>query len=79
MAAAPGRVETGWGPFDFRSDRAPAEGEAIETVFLGHAVEGRVRPQRGALVARFHPDQPIETGQKIGVSVRPEEVALLPA
>lgn len=95
----PGRVETEWGSFDFRSDVATAEGDAItvavrpenvrlvetggaegeviETVFLGECVECRVRLGNGDLVARMHPDQPIEIGQKIGVSVRPEDVALL--
>jgi ABC-type sugar transport system ATPase subunit len=60
------------------TDRA-AEGEVADIVFLGEAVECRVRLGRSALVARIHPDQPVEPGAKVGVVIRPEDVAILPA
>lgn len=63
------------------TDGAPdmPEGEVVETVFLGESVECRVRLGQSDLVARIHPDQPVEAGEKIGVLIRPEDVAILSA
>lgn len=55
------------------------QGEVVDTVFLGEAVECRVKLGNSDLVARIHPDQPVEVGAKIGVLIRPEDVALLSA
>jgi iron(III) transport system ATP-binding protein len=56
-----------------------AEGEVLETVFLGECVECRVRLGNSDLVARIHPDQPVDIGNRIGVRIRPEDVAILSA
>ena len=56
-----------------------AEGEVADMVFLGEAVECRVRLGRSALVSRIHPDQPVAPGGRVGVVIRPEDVAILPA
>ena len=56
-----------------------AEGEVVETVFLGECVECRVRLGNADIVARVHPSQPVEVGARMGVNIRPEDVALLSA
>lgn len=56
-----------------------AEGEILEIVFLGECLECRVRFGEGDLVARVHPAQPVDVGARVGVSVRPEDVAILSA
>jgi iron(III) transport system ATP-binding protein len=48
-------------------------------VFLGECVECRVRLGNSDLVARIHPDQPVDIGNRIGVRIRPEDVAILSA
>ncbi len=53
------------------------QGEITDTVFLGESVECRVRLGNSDLVARIHPDQPVAVGEKIGVLIRPEDVAIL--
>ncbi|WP_323766616.1 ABC transporter ATP-binding protein [Marinovum sp.] len=53
------------------------QGEVIDTVFLGESVECRVRLGNSDLVARIHPDQPVEEGKAIGVMIRPKDVAIL--
>ncbi|MFD0981074.1 ABC transporter ATP-binding protein [Tropicimonas aquimaris] len=56
-----------------------AAGEVLETVFLGDSVECRVRLGNSDIVARVHPNQPLGVGDKIGVVVRPDDVAILKA
>lgn len=60
-----------------KGEDSQAEGEVIETVFLGESVECRVRVGNGDLVARVHPGQPVKVGDRMGVAIRPEDVALL--
>ncbi|MAQ82296.1 MAG: Fe3+/spermidine/putrescine ABC transporter ATP-binding protein [Maritimibacter sp.] len=52
-------------------------GEVVETVFLGECVECRVRLGNGDLVARIHPGQAVAVGDRVGVQIAPEDVALL--
>lgn len=54
-------------------------GDVMDTVFLGEAVECRVRLGASHLIARIHPDQPVHVGGKIGVQIRPADVAILSA
>ncbi len=54
-----------------------AEGEVVETVFLGECIECRVRVGDADLVARVHPRDAVDVGQRTGVEIRPEDVALL--
>ncbi len=56
-----------------------AEGEVTEIVFLGEALECRVRCGKADLVARVHPAQAVEVGAKVGVVVLPGDVAILSA
>jgi iron(III) transport system ATP-binding protein len=56
-----------------------ALGEVSDIVFLGEALECRVRLGQSSLVARIHPDQPVEIGGKVGVVVKPQDVAILSA
>jgi iron(III) transport system ATP-binding protein len=60
-------------------DVSVPKGEIVETIFLGECVECRVRIGNADMLARVHPDQPIEIGQSIGVVIRPEDVAILSA
>jgi iron(III) transport system ATP-binding protein len=55
------------------------QGKVIDTVFLGESVECRVQLGNSDLVARIHPDQPVQIGSSIGVLIRPEDVAILPS
>ncbi len=55
------------------------EGEVLDIVFLGESVECRVRLGNSSLVARIHPGQSVVVGAKVGVVVRPEDVAILSA
>ncbi|GGL80949.1 ABC transporter ATP-binding protein [Wenxinia marina] len=55
------------------------EGEIVEKMFLGDCVECRVSVGTAHIFARVHPSQAVEVGQRIGVDIRPEDVALLSA
>ncbi len=56
-----------------------ALGEVSDIIFLGEALECRVQLGQSSLVARIHPDQPVEMGGKVGVLIKPEDVAILSA
>lgn len=61
------------------SEGATGFGEVKEIVFLGECLECRVQFGNADLVARIHPAQRVEVGAKVGVVVRPEDVAILSA
>ena len=60
-------------------DPEAPEGEVSDIVFLGESVECRVLLGNSDLVARIHPDQPVEVGARVSVLIRPDDVAILSA
>ena len=58
---------------------AAAEGEITEIVFLGETLECRVRCGKADILARVHPAEPVSVGARVGVVIRPEDVAILSA
>ena len=54
-------------------------GEVSEIVFLGESVECRVKLGSSDIVARIHPSQQVSLGQKVGVLVMPDDVAIVAA
>ena len=55
------------------------DGEVSEIVFLGESLECRVKLGSSDIVARIHPSQAVTVGQKVGVLVKPDDVALVAA
>ncbi|GIX14562.1 MAG: hypothetical protein KatS3mg118_2521 [Paracoccaceae bacterium] len=82
--AAPGRdVTVAVRPENVRLVRAgeagehDREGEVLDSIFLGEAVESRIRVGDGELVARVHPADAVAPGGRVHLRIPPGDVAIL--
>ena len=63
-----------------KSADAPAPaltGEVSEVVFMGESLECRVRAGNADLMARLHPSQMHTVGERVAITIKPEDVSVL--